>query len=97
MREPCAKRTINGADSLTLEPLDLPVVIFTPFVAFSGGSSTSRSDEARKLTRSHKLYTLDGSNKPPTSSRPYSPSAWNRNSANFAFAAFSEVRIRDPA
>jgi hypothetical protein len=73
MREPCAKRTINGADSLTLEPLDLAAVILTPSVAFSGGSSTSRSEEARKLTRSHKLYTLDGSNKPPMSSRPYSP------------------------
>jgi hypothetical protein len=36
MREPCAKRTINGADSFTLEPLDLAVFIFTPSVAFSG-------------------------------------------------------------
>jgi hypothetical protein len=36
MREPCAKRTINGADSFTLEPLDLEVFIFTPpSVAFS--------------------------------------------------------------
>jgi hypothetical protein len=36
IREPCAKRTINGAESLTLELLDLAVFIITPSVAFSG-------------------------------------------------------------
>jgi hypothetical protein len=33
---PCAKRTINGAVSFTLEPLDLAVFTLTPFVVFSG-------------------------------------------------------------
>jgi len=36
MRVPCAKRTTNGADSFTLESLDLAAVISTPSVAFSG-------------------------------------------------------------
>jgi hypothetical protein len=83
IREPCAKRTINGADSFILEPLDLVAVIFTPFVA-SAGPSTSRGDEAKWLTRSYKLYTLDGSNKLPTSSCSYSPECVEGNSPNFA-------------
>jgi hypothetical protein len=35
-KDPCAKRTINGAESLTLEPLNLAVFTFTPSVGFSG-------------------------------------------------------------
>src|SRR5215207_108323 len=33
--DPCAKRTISGADSFTLEPLDLAVFTFTPFAVLS--------------------------------------------------------------
>jgi hypothetical protein len=36
MREPCAKRTIAGGNSLTLEPLDLAVFIFAPFGGLLG-------------------------------------------------------------
>jgi hypothetical protein len=42
MREPCAKRTIAGAVSFTLEPLDLAVFILTPFVAFWGRVDLAR-------------------------------------------------------
>jgi hypothetical protein len=42
MREPCAKRTITGGNSLTLEPLDLAVFTLTPFVAFSGRVNLAR-------------------------------------------------------
>ncbi len=36
IREPCAKRTINGAESFTLEPLDLAVFTLAPSVASLG-------------------------------------------------------------
>src|ERR687897_1059060 len=36
IRVPCANRTINGAESFTLEPLDLAVFTLTPSVVFSG-------------------------------------------------------------
>src|SRR5918997_2412228 len=34
--DPCARRTINGADSLTLEPLDIAVLNLAPSVIFTG-------------------------------------------------------------
>jgi hypothetical protein len=42
MREPCAKRTIAGAVSFTLESRDLAVFILTPFVAFWGRVDLAR-------------------------------------------------------
>jgi hypothetical protein len=58
IREPCAKRTINGADSFVLEPPDLPAVlavgIFTPFVAFCGlvdPLARRRSEESYPLVQ----------------------------------------------
>ena len=42
MRDPWTKRTINGANSFTLEPLDLVVFTLTPSVVFSLVTLASR-------------------------------------------------------
>src|SRR3712207_6519265 len=72
IREPCAKRTINGADSFTLDPLDLAVFIFAPSVALLWPRQF-RAAMRRGAPHTHKMYTRDGLATFPTSSCPYSP------------------------
>jgi hypothetical protein len=80
IREPCAKRTINGANSLTLEPLGLALFILTPSVVFSGGVNLARRGGdplAQDVYPRRFGYTLDFLS-------PYSPKCLEE--------VFSEVR-----
>src|SRR5918998_1643064 len=44
--DPCARRTMNGAASLTLEPLDLAVLTLAPSVVLSGFVDLPRGEKA---------------------------------------------------
>src|SRR5215204_7158494 len=94
MREPCARRTIAGAVSFTLDPLELAVFIFAPSVAFSLGPCLPRAAVARgggpartscipETVRPHSRLPL----------APMHPGAWKGCLAYLACMELSDVRV----